>query len=167
MNPTEPIIANFQYSLNFLKELVDDLSEDQMVSQTELIKNHPAWVIGHLTFSCQAIGGELGIDRWLPADWGKRFGMGSAPVDDVRAYEGKDTLLSILADAESRIISAVESLTPEQLAQPLPDENYRDLLPTTHHAIGQILIAHTAYHIGQTTLWRRAFGLSKMTNPFL
>lgn len=167
MNPTEPIISNFRYSFNFLRELVADLSAPEMVIQTECIKNHPAWVIGHLAFSCQAIGGELGVERWLAGDWGKRFGMGSVPVNAVEAYECKNELLSILTEAEMRITVAVQDLSAEQLKQPLPDKNYQQDLPTTHHAINQILVAHTAYHVGQTVVWRRDLGRSPIERPFL
>ena len=167
MNPAETILHNFAYSLDFVRELVADLSDDQMVLQSEHIKNHPAWVIGHLTFSCQALGGEIGLNRWLADDWGKRFGMGSVPVADTTAYESKSRSLAVLANAQSRIAEKVLALSPKQLEQPLPDENYHEDLPTTLHAISQILIAHTAYHVGQTVIWRREVGLSKIERPFL
>ena len=167
MNSTDPIIANFQYSLNYLRDLVDELTERQWVAQSPHIKNHAAWVLGHLAFSCQAIGGEIGIERWLADDWGERYGMGSVPSQDITAYESKAELLECLGDAENRICKAVRSLSQEQLAQPLPDRNYQQDLPTTHHAISQILIAHTAYHVGQTVIWRREIGLPPVERPFL
>ncbi len=167
MNPTDPIVDGFAYSLNFLRELVADLSAKEMVLQSEQIKNHPAWVIGHLAFSCQAIGGEIGLKSWLADNWGQRFGMGSEPVSDVVAYEDKAELLAILSDAQGRITKAVNNLPPQQLASPLPDDNYQNELPSIHHAIHQILIAHPAYHAGQTVIWRRAIGLPKINRPFL
>lgn len=168
MNPTDPIIANFRYSLDYLMtDLVADLTTEQMVAQPALIKNHAAWVLGHLAFSCQAIGGEIGLERWLAVDWGKRFGMGSVPIPEIDAYESKGDLCSILEDAAARVIVAVGALSAEQLLQPLPDKNNEKDLPTTHHAVSQILIAHTAYHVGQTVVWRRAIGLSPVGRPFL
>jgi uncharacterized damage-inducible protein DinB len=44
------------------------------------------------------------------------------------------------------------------LAEPLPDERVRELLPTKGHAILQVVAAHTAYHAGQLAVWRRAIG---------
>lgn len=167
MSQVEPILHSFAYSLDFLRELVADLSDEQMVIQSEHIKNHPAWVIGHLTFSCQAIGGEIGLDKWLDDDWGKRFGMGSKPVADAAAYESKSKSLAIMADAQFRISESVRGMSAEQLQQPMPDVNYHEDLPSQLHAISQILIAHTAYHVGQTVVWRRAIGLPKIDRPFL
>jgi len=167
MNQVEPIVHNFAYGLDFLREIVADLLNDQMVMQSEHIKNHPAWVIGHLTFSCQAIGGEIGLEKWLPEDWGKRFGMGSQPTADVSAYPCKPESLATLADAQFRITEAVRGMSAEQLQQPMPDANYHDDLPSQFHAISQILVAHTAYHVGQTVVWRRSIGLKKAERPFL
>jgi hypothetical protein len=45
------------------------------------------------------------------------------------------------------------------LAQPLPDVRFRDQFPTVGHAVLHILAAHTALHIGQVIVWRRAMGL--------
>jgi uncharacterized damage-inducible protein DinB len=44
------------------------------------------------------------------------------------------------------------------LAEPLPDERVRELLPTKGHALLQVVAAHTAYHAGQLAVWRRAIG---------
>ena len=151
----EDVLNSFGYSLDFVRELVGQVSDEGMVAQPDGLLNHPAWVIGHLTFSCQALGGEIGMTKWLPTTWGKRYGMGSVPVADVSAYESKHELLEVLHDAQSRIAVAVRELSESQLTAPLPDEKYRPILPTARHCITQILASHTAYHVGQLVIWRR------------
>jgi hypothetical protein len=163
----DAILRSFAYCLDYLREQVADVLVADMVAQPNGIVNHPAWVIGHLTASCQAVGREIGMQPWLPKTWGNRFGMGSIPLSDVSAYESKTELLEILRDAQTRITDAIENLEPTQLEQPLPEEKYRPVLPTVRHALAQMLVAHTANHIGQVTIWRRMMGLPPLDRPFL
>lgn len=160
-------IYSFEYCVNFLVDQLSDVGPANMTAQPNGIVNHPAWVIGHLTFSCQAIGGELGLEKWLPAEFAKQYGMGSVPVDDARAYPDKEVAINGLRDASTRIQNAVKQLTDEQLSAPLPDERYHKDLPSVGHALTQILVAHSAYHIGQVAMWRNAMGYPPMSRPFL
>ena len=163
----KPILHSFEFCLDYLRDQVADLDATQMVTQPGEITNHPAWVIGHLTFSCQAIGGEIGLAEWLPAHWAQDFGTGSVPIPDASHYRPKGEALEMLGDAQTRIALAVERLGDAQLDAPLPDEHFRDTLPTIRHALTQVLVAHPANHIGQLTIWRRALGLPQIERPFL
>jgi hypothetical protein len=162
----QPVLHSFAYSLNYLREQVADVRADEMVAQPNGIMNHPAWVVGHLTYTCQLLGGVIGISEWLPNDWAERYGTGSAPQADSRLYETKDELLKILADAQSRINKAVERLDEAELNAPFPDESYLEVFPTIRHALTQVLVGHTANHVGQVSLWRRAMGLPPMRRSF-
>jgi len=137
-----------------------------MAAQPDGIMNHPAWVIGHLTFVCQLLGGAIGLSPWLPDDWARRFGTGSVPVADAVCYENKENALAILADAQSRFTAAVERLNDTQLDAPFPVESYRDVFPTIRHALTQVLVGHTANHVGQVSVWRRTMGLPPMGRGF-
>jgi DinB superfamily len=163
----KPVLHSFAYALDFLREQVADVPAADMVAQPSGIMNHPAWVIGHLTYTCQMLGGAIGMSGWLPDDdWGKRFGTGSVPVADVGAYETKEEALNILRDAQSRMTNLVGRLDDARLDEPFPDESYRDVFPTIRHAITQVLVGHTANHVGQLTVWRRAMGLPRMRRSF-
>ena len=162
----KPVLHSFAYCLDYLREQVADVAEADLVAQPKGIMNHPAWVIGHLTYACQLLGGAIGLPEWLPADWTRRFGTGSVPVADAGLYETKTDALAALGDAHSRIARAVEELDDSRLDEPFPDESYRDVFPTIRHAITQVLVGHTANHIGQVSVWRRAAGLPPMRRPF-
>lgn len=162
----KPVLHSFAYCIDFLHEQVADVPAADMVAQPNGIKNHPAWVIGHLTYTCQMVGGIIGVAEWLPNDFAKRFGTGSVPIADTNAYETKDEALARLRDARSRITRAVDQLADAQLDAPFPDELYRDVFPTIRHAITQVLVGHTANHIGQLTVWRRSMGLPPMGRSF-
>lgn len=155
------IIKTFELTLDFLRRCVADLDEQQMSTQPCGVVNHPSWTLGHLAYSCQALGGELGLTPWLGEQWPEKFATGSAPSAD--GYPAKHELLSTLDDAWSRIRQALESADQKFLSQPLPDVRYRHIFPTRGHAVIQILGAHAGYHAGQLSAWRRAMGLPTVT----
>lgn len=162
----EPVLHSFTYCLDFLREQIGDVAAADMVAQPNGIMNHPAWVIGHLTDVCQLLGGVIGLSQWLPDEWAERFGTGSVPVADAGLYETKDDALAILGDAQSRITQAVEQLNDSHLDEPFPDESYHVVFPTIRHFLTQVLVGHTANHIGQLSVWRRAMGMPPMGRPF-
>lgn len=160
------VLHSFAYGLDFLREQVADVSAADMVAQPMGIRNHPAWVIGHLTYICQQLGGVIGLPGWLPNDWAKRFGTGSVPVADASLYETTENALAMLRDAQSRITRAIEQLDDSRLDEAFPDESYRVVFPTIRHALTQVLVGHTGYHIGEVTVWRRAMGLARIGRSF-
>jgi hypothetical protein len=163
----DAVLRSFAYSLDYLREQVADVSDEQLVVVPDGFNNHPAWVIGHLTYSCQAMGGELGVNPWLPDAWQMWFGTGSSPSDDFGTLvSSKTELLEALAEGQRRISRAVVNMSDYQLNQPLPDEKYRNIMPTIRHALTQVLVAHTANHVGQLTLWRRMMQLAPI-RPYL
>ena len=162
----DAVLHSFAYALEYLREAVSDVASKDMVAQPKGVVNHPAWVIGHLTHSCELLGEVIGLPRWLPPDWAGRFGTGSVPIPAAGAYEAKGTALAILGDAQSRIIRAVERLDDSFLDQPFPNESYRITFPTVRHALTQVLVGHTSMHVGQVTVWRRAMGLPPAGRSF-
>jgi uncharacterized damage-inducible protein DinB len=108
---------------------------------------------------------ELGMSPWLPEDWAKRFGTGTAPVNDPTAYPDKAALLDAVDDGQRRLNERLAQMTATDLAQPLPDARYRDRIPTVGHALLHILASHTAMHVGQLAVWRRAMGLPVVNEP--
>jgi hypothetical protein len=162
----KPVLHSFAYALNYLRDQVADVAAAEMVAQPKGIMNHPAWTIGHLTHSCQMLGGAIGLPPWLPNEWPTRFATGTAPVADASIYEPKERALAILRDARSRLTSAVERLDDVRLDQPFPDEAYRDVFPTIRHALTQVLVGHTSFHVGQVSVWRRAMGLPGIGRVF-
>ena len=159
------ILNSYDLHLTFLRRLVSDLDKFQMVCQPKNVPNHPAWTIGHLVHSWQLIGGEIGIPPWLPADWRDRFGTGSTPVADPKAYPAKDALLRALVDGKERLTAALRAMKELDLNQPLPDVRYRDRFPTLGHAVIHILSGHTALHVGQLVVWRRVMAFDVVPEP--
>jgi hypothetical protein len=153
------VLHSFNYSIDFLKDQVADVSDLQLVTIPEGATNHPAWTIGHLAVVLEMIGSVVGIPMSLPESWAKRFGRGSGAESELDLYEAKHDALKVLDENRALVIEAVSKLTDDQLNAPFPDPSYRDVFPTVRHALTQVLIGHTAFHVGQVSVWRRAMGL--------
>lgn len=153
------LVTSFDRTLVFMRKVIADLSDEEMVLQPSGFPNHAAWTLGHVIYSCQAIARELGADRWLPGDWESLFGYGSSP-DNVASSQrfSKAALLTSLDEAGDRLRAALLATDAEKLAAPLPDEKAREFLPTIGQALLQVVCAHTAFHAGQLAAWRRAIG---------
>jgi uncharacterized damage-inducible protein DinB len=152
------LVGCFERTVAFLRDVVADLSDEDIVLQPPGVPNHAAWTLGHVIHSCEAMAGELGVEPWLPRDWESQFGYGSSPTSVVSQYPSKAALLGALAEASHRLRMALLGIDEAALAEPLPDEGLRDLLPTKGHALLQVVAAHMAYHAGQLAAWRRAIG---------
>lgn len=152
------LVASFDRTLTFMQEQVADLSDEEMVLQPAGVPNHAAWTLGHVIHSCQEIAGELGVEGWLPSDWESNFSYGSSPGSVRPQYATRSALLASLRDASERLRAALLQTDENTLANPLPDEKVREIMPTLGHALLQVVAAHTAYHAGQLAAWRRAIG---------
>lgn len=156
----------YELVTRYAVRLVEDLSDADFYCQPVGITKHPAWLLGHLCFSFQAIGGEIGVSPWLPEDWGKTFGTGSTPSSGSANYPSTESLIEEFTKASERITSAIEELSDEVLDAPLPDKGYRKTLPTIGHALTHILIGHASIHVGQLTVWRSAMNLPRVPEHF-
>jgi hypothetical protein len=154
----DEVVNSYRLTLEYLRRLVEDVPDDDFARHPNGLANHPAWIVGHLTYSCQALGGELGLSPWLPAEWEAQFGTGSVPTSDRSAYPPQAQLLDALADGERRVSSRLRVIGDGGMAAGLPDQRHRTRLPTIGHAVVHILAGHTAVHVGQLVAWRRAAG---------
>jgi len=152
------LVFSFEHTIAYIENQVSDLSDQDMALQPAGVPNHPAWTLGHIIHSCQAMAGELGVEPWLPGDWESRFGYGSVPAPGVLEPLDKATLLAALAEASRRLRTALSRLDERTLADPLPDEKSHEVFPTKGHALLQVVAVHTAFHAGQLAAWRRAIG---------
>lgn len=157
----EQTLNSYALVLDYARKLLADLDDDQMVAQPVEGMNPPAWIVGHLIYSCQMIGTEMGLTPWLPDDWEERFIAGSSVDAAPAAYPIRDELLAMFDDATTKIRQRLEQMTDAELDGPLPDERYRDVFPTLGHAVLHILTVHTAIHLGQLSAWRRTMGLTE------
>ena len=162
----KPVMHSFAYELDFLREQVADVNDNDIVAQPNGMVNHPAWTIGHITAATHLLARTIGVPKWLPTEWVQHYRTGSTPVADAGIYDSKNELLSKLREAQTKITQAIEQMSDTQLNELFPAEAYRDVFPTIRHALTQVLIGHTAFHVGQISLWRRAMSMPPMKRSF-
>jgi hypothetical protein len=162
----DEILGSFTKTLEFLQRLVADVPDQRLTHQPVGVVNHPAWIIGHLAYSFQLIGIEMGLKPWLPEYWDQKFGTGSMPGDTRDDYPSKADLLDRLSDGQRRVGDRLKSLGENDLAKPLPDVRLRPVFPTLGHAVLHVLTSHAAVHVGQLSVWRRAIGLEPLKEVF-
>jgi len=150
----DEMIHMFEATVRFMEQSVDDLSDEEMVEQPSGVPNHATWTLGHIIFSCQGMAKELGAAPWLPDDWESVFGYGSTPRSEAQQYPKKTQLLTLLAEATTRLCHTLRRVNASVLSRPLSDEDP----PTMGHVLHQVVVAHTAFHAGQLAVWRRAIG---------
>jgi len=157
------VLNSYALSIDYLRGLLADLPDEKLADQPGGVVNHPLWTIGHLVYSAQMIGIELGMPTWLPEDWATQYGKGSVPSPELGKYPIKDALFERLTDAEHRLKAHLQELGEESMRQPLSDERFRAMMPTLGHAVTHILTTHTGAHLGQVLVWRRVMGFPSLS----
>jgi len=152
-------LNSYAIALDSGRRMLAGLRDDQWGAQPIEGMNHPAWIVGHLTYSCQMIGIEMGLVPWLPEDWAERFGSDKRPVAVGECYPSPSELLLAFDDATKRVQRRLAEIDDADLAGPLPDQRHRETFPTLGHAVLHILTVHTTIHLGQLSAWRHAIGL--------
>jgi DinB family protein len=152
----DPVSNSLRLNFDELRRLVESIPEERMCDQSPGRRNHPAWTLGHLAFSMQAIGEEIDLPHYLPEDWGERFATGSEPQPDASLYPSRAELIARLDEGVRRVQERLKEMSEAERRKPLPDERYRELFPTREHALVHILGAHFAFHLGQLSLARPA-----------
>jgi len=149
-----------RFLCNYRRMLTVELPDERLAEQPTAGVNHPAWILGHLTFAAErAVAIINGGENALPEPWQKLFGIGSKPTNVRSDYPPKEELLKAFEASHERLQRAAAAATPEQLARPSQNPRTKDQLPTIRESIGFLLTGHMGVHLGQLTMWRRMIGL--------
>lgn len=169
--PIDLVLQLYKDSLKQIREVCWDIPDERLAEQFPGISNHPAWTLSHLWLSSAFVLSLLGIDT-SPAndpaadqahkDAMARFGPGSIPVPDAKAYEKRDPLLSRLEALHMQVDTAVRERHAEYFDKPSP-EFLRQYSPTLGRIVIYLIAAHESYHLGQLTQWKKAAGIGKAT----
>ena len=129
--------------------------------------NHPAFIYGHLGLYPPRILGLLGADSavTVPPEWSALFQPGATCQDDPdgRIYPAMDQITNLFFQGLDAAIVEVERQPDSVFERIMPDERYRQFLPTIGAAALSMLNNHVSFHIGQVSAWRRFMGLGSAT----
>lgn len=145
-------------SRDWVLRLADSLPADKVCFAPVPGGNHALWTLGHLAWTDEFFLVELsGEPAELPDGWAGKFGTGSTPVTDAKAYPSYKEVRQIASDVRDRIAQWYEGSLIEEMSAPPPD-GLKDLAKD----IGQVMFViatHEAMHSGQLAVVRKALKL--------
>jgi hypothetical protein len=147
------------FLMQYGRLLVADVGDERLAEQPHAGVNHPAWVLGHLALTADAMLGRLGAPKALPAEWASLFGPGSKPSASRSDYPSKNELLQAVEQGYEQLRQKAAGATAEQLSQPTTNPRAKEALPTLREFLAFILSGHVGVHLGQLSMWRRLIGL--------
>ncbi len=159
--------TSLEISHEYAIDCVKDVPDERLAEQPAGVVNHAAWTLGHLVWGCHQDLVELGGVSDLPESWTTLFGTGSTPQAEREVYPDRETLVASLHGARAALVAALERAGPDGMERAVSVEMIRPYLPTVGHLVTQIVVAHTAYHVGQLSIWRRAMGFGGVGYPYL
>ena len=153
----QPALGQYRFLKTYGEGLLAGLDPADAYTPVQPGGHHPAWILGHLTFSglgaVQLLGGDASGFEEAQA----RFGIGSQP----EAAPASDDFAAIRAgwnEAHARVETAVSNTGADRLAAPNPRERMAAAFPTIGDMVGFLLTGHEAVHLGQLSAWRRSRG---------
>lgn len=156
------ICRQLDFNLAYAKKLVEDLTEEQMVTQpSNGFENHPAFTLGHLVSGGALTVEDLGGKFEMPEGWAGVFlrnGPGDPTLPLKQGYPNKQLLLSELEKQHEAIKSALRKTSTQKFEQPLK-WRFDKYMPTLLDATVFMCVNHEAMHLGQLSAWRRAMSL--------
>ncbi|HVT90284.1 MAG TPA: DinB family protein [Tepidisphaeraceae bacterium] len=161
MNSIELLVKQLNTGNDWLKMILGDFSDADLLARPAPGANHVLWQLGHL------ISGEVmmmnavkpGAMPELPAGFVERFDKKNAGVDDTKQFGNivsKQQLLDLKTKVRAATIAIVKSFKPEDLDKPSP-EMMRSFCPTLADFLG-LHSHHDMMHMGQFQVARRKLG---------
>lgn len=151
------VLQTARLVLNYAQANLADIPDEKMTDLPTGLVNHPAWLVGHIVLAAERAVQVLGGQAACADDCVALFQ--DPPGADAGPFPPKADLLAALTDCYARLEKAFEAASDEQLSQPLPVEEMRELFPTVGDMATGVMTIHPALHLGQLAAWRTAMGM--------
>ncbi len=136
---------------------VDSLTQKESLIQPQPGGNCLNWVVGHLVYVYDKLLPILGQEPVLGLDRLKRYGRGTAELQNSAEAMDMQEIVAAWDEATKRVEAGLETLTAEALDKPAPFSPNNDPQETVRSLLSKLFF-HQAYHAGQTGLLRRIAG---------
>ena len=154
----ETLLRVAQINIGYAKSLLKDLPDEQLCLVSSPGMNHPAWIIGHVSWAYDTIVVLLEQPPRTDEHWRSLFSNGTQAVAERERYPSKQVLLDTFLATSQAAIEALRVAPDDVLARELPWPQFRRIMPTVGVAAANILTNHTTLHLGQLSAWRRLHG---------
>jgi len=141
---------------------VDDIPDEQWAEQPGGLTNHPAWVLGHVTFAMDNVTRQIGGTVQRGEAWAEPFRGGTTPTANRSNYPGRDELISAFTDSCRTLRATLRAAGEPAFDRPVDNERLRGFFPTLGRWTTHAMLCEVAFHCGQLSAWRRAKGLASV-----
>lgn len=159
MTALDTLIAHSATMQEWAVLTAHDIPDEEFADQPGGVANHPAWVLGHLTYAIDNLNALLGSPSGRDASWAEKFGGGSEPVADRSAYPSREELIETYQSAGETLRALVREHGAARFDEPLTDERLKAFFPTVGRFITHVMLVECSFHAGQLSAWRRAKGM--------
>ncbi|QQE10737.1 DinB family protein [Planctomycetota bacterium] len=160
MISVEQLLQAYELHKNITISLIDTIPAERFTEQPEGIKNHPAWILGHMVVA-ENNAYKLITGKSICSDEeNELFTVGSEPVGDAGLYPDKTALVEKYLEMHRLLSEALEDCLSEVFAREMPVERLKPRFPTLGTFFVHVCSGHEGYHLGQMNVWRKVTGLA-------
>ncbi len=142
--------------------LCDDIAEDKFSSMCGTSINHPAFVLGHISYYAGICVELLGGTPQFEDGEAELYQIG-VECNESAPYPSKEALLKRFEDRCEFAASFIESCDEATLATSAKDTPFAERFETLGQVASFMLTSHPSFHIGQISGWRRVAGMGSAT----
>lgn len=158
----QSIAKTTRFMPNLANLLCDDIPEDKFASMFGTSINHPAFILGHISYYSAFCVGLLGGSPEFEDGEAELYQVG-VDCKDGGAYPSKETLLKHFKDRCEFAASFIESCSEDTLSASANDTPFAERFDTLGQVASFMLTSHPSFHFGQLSGWRRIAGMGSAT----
>ena len=148
-----------RFSLNLATILVKDIEADKFADRRGSTINHPAFVLGHLSYymgvCMQLMGGEIEL---ADSDT-ELYQHGVECHDNPGLYPGKDDAIAQFTERLNTVCDFLDSCDESAFAKSSEGTFFEERMPTMGAITTFMMVGHVNLHLGQLSAWRRVAGM--------
>ena len=148
------LAAVLESTTPLLMRYVEDINEDERATPAGGIRNHPAWILGHLTWTMDLATNRLGDRATEPPVDPEAFGYGSKPIAEQGRYPTIEDLRDRFARTMTALTATIRTGGDGVLERPI---DWGGTTITGRDLVAR-MIFHNGTHTGQLIEWRHARG---------
>ena len=162
MSPKQILADQLKMAAFLFEQLLEDLTDAELLLRPAGKANTVAWQIGHLLSSERRMveGIAPGAGAPLPEEFEAAHAKEAAAREDSAGMRTRDEYLSLLRAQRAATLAALERLPEADLDKDSP-ETIRRIAPKWANVFG-LAAMHQMWHAGQLTVLRRQLGKKVM-----
>ena len=156
MNIKDLYKHQFEMGRLMLREMIKDMSPEEMNKPPVPGGNDPLWSIAHITISeARGLYGRIRRQANPLESWEPLFSRGSTPSGNRKDYPSQDEVWARFEEVRGELLTFIESVSEADLDKPTDVDH--PLFSTVGKVLGSLAL-HQSFHAGQIAVARKALG---------